>query len=150
MEITSLPTVTHKEIFIYGYALDKEVVKYCKTEVDKKKHGIYILGIYPSDFPKSEIIIEDFKQKIQWSKIPAEHRHINTYNGRTVLCTHHPNGEINELPLDKRSVAVIDSAWRLFMQYKKYLKSGIWTLAELPHGTVADNLLKKEKKFYIK
>lgn len=149
LRITSLPTVTHKEIFIYGYALDKEIVKCCKTNVDIRKRGIYILGIYPSEFPEKEIIIKDLKQRIDWSKIPIQHRHINTYEKyKDALCTHHPNGEINELPMGKRSITVIDSAWRLFIQYKKYLKSGIWTLDELPHGLEADKVLKKENKFY--
>lgn len=151
LKMTSLPTIVPKEIFIYGEAIDKEILECCKSEFYIRKNSIYILGIYPSNFPKQEIVIEDFKQKIDWSKIPLEHKHRNTYkNGRNVLCTHHPNGEINELDIEKRSIAVIDSAWRLFIQYKKYLKSGIWTLNDLPHGSEADKLLKKESKFYRK
>lgn len=151
LEMTSLPTVIPKEIFIYGEAIDKAILEYCKSEVDIRKNSIYILGIYPSSFPKQELVIEDFKQKIDWSKIPLEHRHINIYkNGRKVLCTHHPNGEINELAIEKRSIAIIDSAWRLFIQYKRYLSIRVWTLKDLPHGENADKLLKKENKFYKK
>lgn len=151
LKMTFLPTIVPKEIFIYGEAIDKKILEYCKREVDIRKNSIYILGIYPSNFPKQEIVIEDFKQKINWNNIPLEHNHSNIYkNFRKVLCTHHPNGEINELEVEKRSIAVIDSAWRLFIQYKNYLKSGIWTLNDLPHGSEADNLLKKEKKFYKK
>ncbi|MCJ8343694.1 MAG: hypothetical protein MJH09_12755 [Cetobacterium sp.] len=149
--MTFLPTLKPKEIFIYGEVIDKELLEHCKSKIDIKKNSIYILGIYPSNFPKQEIVIEDFKQKIDWNKIPLKHNHINTYkNNRTVLCTHHPNGEINELLTEKRSIAVIYSAWRLFIQYKKYLKSGVWTLNDLPHGLDAVKLLKKENKFYKK
>lgn len=149
--MTFLPTIVPKEIFIYGEVIDKKILQCCKSKIYIRKNSIYILGIYPSNFPKQEIVIEDFKQKIDWDKIPPKHKHLNSYkNSRYVLCTHHPNGEINELAIEKRSIAVINSAWRLFIQYKKYLESGIWTLNELPHGSEADKLLKKENKFYRK
>ena len=151
LKITSLPTVKPKEIYMHGLLISNKVLNLCKREIDVKRNSIEILAIYPSDYPKSEIVVEDLMKKISWDKIPKAHQHINFYrNGREVLCTHHPNGEINEFPIEVRSVAVLKSAWNIYFQYKEYLKKRVWTLKDLPHGTKGDEQLIKERKYFEK
>lgn len=151
LQITLLPTVKPKEIYIRGLLINKRLIEVCSKTVDIKRRSIEILAIYPSDFPNSEIVVEDLRGKIKWSEIPKEHRHRNKYkNGREVLCTHHPNGEINEIPFEKRTIMILNSAWNLYYQYKSYLKSRNWTLQDLPHGIEGDKQLKQEKRFYEK
>lgn len=151
IKITSLPTVKPKEIYLHGLLISNEVLELCRRDIDVKKSSIEILALYPSDYPKSEIVIEDINKKILWSKIPKEHQHINIYrNGREVFCTHHPKGEINEFPVEERSVVVLKSAWNIYFQYKEYLQKGVWTLKDLPHGKKGDEQLIKERKYYEK
>lgn len=135
LQITSLPTVKAKEIFITGKLIPQDVLKKCVSIKDIERNSFYILGIYPSEFPKDNMYVEDFYEKINWSGIPDKHKHRRIYvkNKRIVLCTHHPDGEINGFKQDFRSVAVLASAWKLYIQCKKYYITNKWLLKDLRH-----------------
>lgn len=148
LNIVSLPTRIPKEIYIEGILINKELLQLCKREIDIKKNSMRILGIYPSNFPKNDLVISDIDKKINWNEIPRNHKHENEYKEIKVLCTHHPNGEINEFKEDEKSIEILMSAWRLFIQYKEYKKNKKWKIRDLPHGGEADKKLRKEKKFY--
>lgn len=152
LEIRNLPTVKPKEIFITGNLIPLEILNNCATQKDIERNSLYILGIYPSEYPEDEIYVEDFYQKINWSKIPYKHRHENRHpkNNRRVLCTHHPNGEINALKQSERTVAILSSAWKLYRQYKEYLKTKKWTMKDLRHGSEGTVQLKRKGRYYQK
>ncbi len=138
LEICILPTVKPREIFIYGWLVPKDLGLLLSPEEDFKRYGIYIIALYPSKFPDDDITVEDINRTINWSLVPDRHRHRKTINGRnTGLCTHHPDGEINSVSRDNRSVKILMSAWKLFFQYSKYVETGKWELEDLPHGEAA-------------
>lgn len=152
LKITNLPTVKPKEIFITGNLIPLKVLNNCVTEKDIERNSLYILGIYPSEYPADEIYVEDLYKKINWSKIPYKHRHVNIHpkNNRRVLCTHHPYGEINVLKQSERTVAILSSAWKLYRQYKEYIKTKKWTLKDLRHGNEGTLQLKRTGRYYKK
>lgn len=152
LQITSLPTIKSKEIFITGSLIPVDVLKGCLTPQDIERNSIYILGIYPCEYPLDNIYVEDLHQKINWSKVPYEHRHQNIYpkNNRIILCTHHPYGEINGLKQSDRTIAILSSAWKLYMQYKEFLKTENWILKDLRHGYEGILQLKKIGRYYGK
>lgn len=150
LELCILPTRIKKEIFFMGELISKDILKLCKNDIDIKKNSLYIKGIYPSEFPKEDILVQDYNNKINWELIPQEHQHKNHYKGIEVLCTHHPEGEINEFLFRDRSIKILESAWRLYIQVKEYNKTKKWYLEELPHGNKAKRRLIKEKRYYVK
>lgn len=152
LKITSLPTKRPKEIFISGDLIPKDVHDECITANDIERNSLYILGIYPNDYPDSNIYVEDFYKKIDWSKIPDEHIHRTQHpvTKRVVLCTHHPSGEVNAFKQKDKTVAVLASAWKLYKQYKEFRKTKKWILKDLSHGSDATLQLKREGKHYDK
>lgn len=152
IQITILPTVKPKEIYITGNLIPIEVLQKCVTTKDIERNSLYILGIYPIKYPEDNIYVEDFYQKINWSRVPYEHIHQNVHpkTNRKVLCTHHPYGEINGLKQRDRTVAILSSAWKLYRQYKEYLRTKKWTLKDLRHGYEGTLQLKKTGRYYSK
>lgn len=150
VKITALPTVKPKEVFISGNLIPTDVLQKCITTNDIERNSLYILGVYPSGFPKDTLYVEDLYKKIDWSKIPYEHRHQRTYlkTQRSILCTHHPNGEINGINETDKTIAILASAWKLYIQYKKYLNTNKWILNDLKHGSDAKIQLEKLGKYY--
>lgn len=146
LKICILPTVKPRQIFLYGWLLPAELCEFCTNEIDITRYGFYIYSYYPIGFPEDDIEVEDIFGTINWSLIPVKHRHINYVNGRlTGLCTHHPYGEINDVPSNHRSVKILMSAWKLYYQCIQYINSGVWDLPDLPHGNEA--LPKLNKRF---
>lgn len=152
LQIVCLPTTKPKEIFISGNLIPMEVLQECVTPNDIERNSLYILGIYPNDYPEDNIYVEDFYEKINWSKVPYEHRHQNIHprTYRKALCTHHPNGEVNALKQNVRTVAILSSAWKLYRQYKEYLKTKKWILKDLRHGHEGTLQLKRTGRYYGK
>lgn len=150
LQIICLPTIQPKEIFITGNLIPVEVLKECVTLKDIERNSLYILGIYPNDYPEDNIYVEDFYDKINWNKVSYEHRHENLHPNtyRKVLCTHHPDGEINALKRNDRTVAILSSAWKLYRQYKEYQKTKKWTLKDLRHGHEGTLQLKRTGRYY--
>lgn len=142
LNICLLPTVAPKELFIYGWLLPADLCGILK----KEEFGMYILAYYPSKYPKEDIEVEDICKKIDWNLIPKRHRHIRALRGRQILCTHHPAGEINDVPVNQRTVKILMSAWKLYYQYKKYIKTKVWDLDDLPHESDAALKILKEDK----
>lgn len=133
LKITILPSVKPKEIFITGDLIPYRVLKNCNSENDINRYSIYIMATYPSNFDDDNIYVEDLYGKIDWSKIPYEHRHFRSFKNKEILCTHHDFGEINGLSKSVRSLAILFSAWKLYMQYKKFQKTNEWVIDDLPH-----------------
>lgn len=152
LNVTSLPTIKPKEIFITGNLIPWNLLEKCVTLKDIERNSLYILGTYPSNYPDEDIYVEDFYEKINWGNIPYKHRHkrIHPKTNRIILCTHHPNGEVNAFKERERTVAILSSAWKLYVQYKKYLKVNKWTLKDLKHGFEGASQLKKMGKYYKK
>lgn len=152
LQIICMPTTKPKEIFITGNLIPIDVLQECVTPKDMERNSLYILGIYPSEYPEDNIYVEDFYEKINWAKIPYEHRHQNLHpkTNRKVLCTHHPDGEVNVLKQNDRTIAILSSAWKLYMQYKEYLKTKKWILKDLRHGYEGTLQLKRTGRYYGK
>lgn len=149
LKICYIPTVKQKELCITGRLIPKNTLDNCKTEKDIQRWSINIRVIYPSNISKQDIVVEDVDKKINWTRIPQEHKHENVYNNNIrVLCTHHPNGEINMFSEEKRSIKILYSAWSIYIQYRQYLKTGKWTLRDLKHGDEGKKQLIKENKYY--
>lgn len=138
-------TLNPKQIYIYGKLIPYDVLKKCHTEKDISRTSINILGTYPYDFMNKGIYVEDLDEKINWLDIPQDRRHRRTHpeTGREILCTHHPEEEINDYKSQDRNIVILSSAWKLYMQYKKYKKTGEWTLKDLPHNHGTINFSKK-------
>ncbi|MBV1821218.1 adenylate/guanylate cyclase domain-containing protein, partial [Bacteroidales bacterium MSK.15.36] len=136
LKLTILPTIKPKEIFITGKLIPYEVFKKCNSDSDINRYSIYILATYPSNFNDENIYVEDMYKKIDWSKIPYEHQHLGSYRNKEILCTHHERGEINSISKSERTIAILFSAWKLYIQYKEFQKTNKWTLKGLPHGHI--------------
>lgn len=149
LKICYVPTIKQKEICISGQLIPKSFFDKCKNEKDIQRWSINIRAIYPSNISEEDIVVEDVDKKINWIRIPQEHRHENIYRNKIrVLCTHHPNGEINIFSKEIRSIKILYSAWNIYIQYKQYLKTGKWTLSDLKHGDEGKKQLIKENKYY--
>lgn len=149
LNICMLPTVKPKELFIYGWLVPYDLCCYLDKNTNIDTLGIYILAHYPSEYPDKDIEVEDICRSIDWINIPEKHRHIKCLDGReTGLCTHHPYGEINDVPKKHRTVKILASAWKIYYQYKQYIGTKNWELQDLPHGNEALRILKNEG--YIK
>lgn len=149
LKVTMLPTRKLKKIFIKGKLIPKEVLDNCVRKSQIEKNSIDIIAIYPNNFPQAEITVKDINGKIDWSKLPDKHRHRRIIDDIEYLCTHHPNGEINSIHVNKRSSIVLNNAWKIYAQYVKYLKDKKWIIAELPHGLKAATTLMREKLYYV-
>jgi len=153
LNMTLLPTKKCKEVFVSGDLIPYEVLQKCKTEKDIERFSMPIIAIYPSNYPKDEIYVEDYSKKIDWGIIPHKHRHYNSHpsiKNKRILCTHHPNGEINVIDNDHKSVAILNSAWKLYIQYVEYKKTGKWTLKDLKHGSTGAVQLKRAGKYHAR
>lgn len=146
--LTILPTAKPKEVFITGTLIPYEILKKCKSDSDIDSYSIYIRATYPSNFNEANIYVEDVYSKINWSNVPEEHRHLRFYRGKEILCTHHLYGEINGIPRSEQSLAILFSAWKLYIQYREFQKSNEWILPDLPHGVEAIKELKKMGCYY--
>jgi hypothetical protein len=145
LNICMLPTVQPRELFIYGWLLPIDLCAEIEKEANIKRFGMYILSHYPSKYPEEDVEVEDICRTIDWGLIPEKHRHRKLLDGRpTGLCTHHPYGEVNDVPKKHRTVKILTSAWKLYYQYKEYIKTGVWSLPDLPHGDEALRILEKQ------
>src|SRR5690625_476754 len=120
LKITNLITCHPKEIFIYGNLIPYQVAVKCQSNKDIQRNSLYIIGIYSNEFPNKPLYIVDFYEKIKWSQIPEQHRHRRKHpeTDIDILCTHHPNEEINEYSISDRNIVVLSSAWKLYIQFK--------------------------------
>lgn len=150
LNLTILPTCIAKEIYVTGKLIPYELLENCNSELEIDRNSIFILAIYPSDFDNSDIYVQDLYGKINWDEIPEEHRHFRFHKGRKIICTHHLDGEINGLSKENKSIAILFSAWKLYMQCKEYPMSKEWRLKDLKHGREAIKQLKKIGKYYGK
>lgn len=148
LKLSILPTIKPKEIYLTGDLIPFEVLKKCNSDSDIERYSIYIMATYPSNYKDEDIYVEDIYRKIDWSKIPDKHKHWQTYRGKKILCTHHEYGEINSLAEDEKSLAILFSAWKLYIQYCKYLKNKRWVLKDLRHGSEAIKQLKRMGEYY--
>ncbi len=148
LKLSILPTVKPKEIFIMGDLIPYGVLKNCNSEYDINRYSIYIMATYPSNFNNEDIYVEDIYREINWENIPPKHRHFRYHKDKEILCTHHLLGEINGIPKSERSIAILFSAWKLYIQYKKFQRTNEWVLPDLLHGTEAIKELKQMGSYY--
>lgn len=145
LNICMLPTVKPRELFIHGWLLPADLCGDIEQENNAKRFGMYILAHYPIKYPDEDVEVEDICETIDWGIIPIKHRHRRYIDGRlTGLCTHHPYGEINDVPSKHRTVKILMSAWKLYYQYREYIETGVWSLPDLPHGDEALRILKRQ------
>lgn len=136
------PPLQSKEIAIYGNLIPNEIYK-LTNDKNLQELSITINAKYPTKFPEQNLYnIRDVTRKINWETIPPEHIHRFGVDG--LLCTYHPQGEINNEPMEERTVKILLSAYRLYYQYIYFIKHGEWIIDDLPHGSLADPILKKE------
>lgn len=135
------PPLTSSSFVLYGNLIPFNIYKYTSKD-NIEDHSIYINATYPLEFPSKNITaVKDIYSKINWSLVPAKHRHIYTTGN---MCTHHPYGEITKVPVEERSIKILFSAYRLFYQYKSFLETGEWIIDDLSHGILANLSLIKE------
>jgi hypothetical protein len=144
LKILILPPLNNrKKSFLYGKLIPKKIFDLCRGDQELlEDNSLEIIGIYPDNFPEKEIEIKDRNKIINWGKVEYEHWHFNANNG--TLCTHHPNGRIKELKFEDRSLAVLDSAWNIFVSYK----NNNWEIPELKHGYEGTKQLKREGHYH--
>jgi hypothetical protein len=149
LKLTILPTVKPREIVTIGNLIPYEVLKKCNSDNDINRYSIYIMATYPSNFNNEDIYVEDIYREIDWEHVPSEHCHLRRHKGKKILCTHHWLGEINGIPKLERSTAILLSAWKLYIQYKKFQRTKRWDLPSLPHNNIeAIKELKKTGSYY--
>lgn len=148
LNLTLLPTIVPMEMYISGRLIPKEMLDKCKGAYQIDKFSIEIVVVYPQEFPAKQIEVIDYKGKIQWDKVPIQHTHVNTWRDVEVLCTHHPNGEINALESEKRTTAILKTSWNLYQACGRYLRTGEWELKDLKHGSEAIPQLKDMGQYY--
>lgn len=134
LKLTILPTTVPKEIFMKGKLIPYEILKKCDSDKDISRSSICIRAIYPSNFDENNIYVEDIYNVIDWSNIPEKHRHFRSYERIKALCTHSEYGKINSLANTEKSLAILLSAWKLYIQYKRFQRTKKWELKDLRHG----------------
>lgn len=140
LHITEPPTLS-SEFVIYGRLIPFDIYK-LTTDSSIEEFSIFVNATYPIEFPEINInMVKDVYAKINWQLVPEKHRH-KYITGN--LCTHHPFGEINHIPIEERSIKILFSAYRLYCQYNSFKGTGIWLIDDLPHGIWADFKLIKE------
>ena len=90
-----------------------------------------ILVIIQPDYRMKGCVISDEEHRIDWDKLPYQHRHCNTISKAELLCTHLPE----EVPQMKNPILEnINTAYVLFNEYQRYLRTGKFELKEYSHG----------------
>jgi hypothetical protein len=123
----------HKTISLSGILITKELSDECllTTEDELLQFGLKVFIVIPYDFKKTGIKVFDYFNVIDFESIPYEYRHYRyTQRENLSICTHHKDFIKSEDPI----LSVLKSAWHLFVEYKKYERTGKFNLSCLSHN----------------
>lgn len=130
LHLSILPTNVMREAFIYGNLIPaKNLLEFGEDIVIENNIALPIFAIIKVDYQTKGIKVYDCCRRIQWSHIEPEIRHcMRGDNG--LICTHHES----DMKGDNGVFEVLESAWRLFIEYCKYDRVGKFDLKCHEHG----------------
>ena len=128
LTFTLLPTNERLLAYIKGDLITAdEIEKYGRRTAIKMGITFPIFAVFPLDYQKRGIKIFDACNRIDRSKIEEKYLHMN---GKNELCTHKPV----DITPENAVIDVLQSAWHLYTEYKKYERTGSFDLICYPHG----------------
>lgn len=128
LTFTLLPTNERQLAYIKGDLITAdEVEKYGQRVAVKMGITFPIFAVFPLDYQKCGIKIFDACNRINKRKIEEKYLHMN---GKNELCTHKPV----DITPENAVMDVLQSAWHLYTEYKKYERTGKFDLICYPHG----------------
>lgn len=122
----------NRTISLTGYLIPKYIINQLliTTEDEASTHALKVFVVIPQSFRIDGVRVFDYNNIIDYMTIPDEYKHFRrTPNGNVVLCTHHKDKIKKVDPI----LSVLYSAWTLFMEYKKFERTGIFNLNCLSH-----------------
>ena len=119
--------------FLQGVLLPNDYIKEFRlTEDEYNDFGLEVFVLIPEDFQELGIRVYHSRRKINWNAIPEEYRHCLYLEGdkHRALCTHH------RTDINKKNcvVGVLNSAFYLYQEYKKFDRTGKFNLDCHAHG----------------
>lgn len=141
LQYVSLPTVKPVTSFIQGLLLPQTAITKKLLEVEQyEEYGFPIFAVIQENYQNEGIIVYDAYHRINWDNIPIEFRHCKPLDNDMlpncrdrIVCTHHEKN----ITKDNCIMGVLNSAYFLFEEYRKYEKTGSFDLECLPHGNSA-------------
>ena len=133
LRIVILPTTVSKTAFIQGLLLPLSTIKFCHLDEEQyEEYGLPIFAHIPYEFEKEGIQVFDSCNRIVWKNVPNEYKHCNPiYNtNKCCICTHHEDF----ITKNNCILGVLQSAYHLFVEYRKYDEIGEFNLDCLPHN----------------
>jgi len=128
LTLTLLPASEKVLAYIKGDLIPrKELQDYGKTAAIKHGKTFPIFALLPMDYRQKGIIVFDACNRINKENIEIKYLHMNKGNE---LCTHKP---VDIIP-ENAVLDVLQSAWHLYTEYKKYERTGRFDLICYPHG----------------
>lgn len=120
------------EITFSGILIPKEVIEDYGLKSDEEclKYGLKIYAIVPAKFLKNGIYVFDYHEVINFQAIPHEYRHTRKIRNHWIICTHLETNIVKESAI----ISVLLSAWYLFLEYKKFQRTGKYNLDSVPHN----------------
>lgn len=132
LNLVFLPTTLKSTAMIQGYLINYERLQTLglNSVNDYLEYGMEILIIVPFDFLSKGVRVFDVNNFINVDAIPKKYRHFrNSPNKRVMLCTH----KENDIKKNNAVLGVVQSAEHLLLEYKKYVKTGVFDLECWPH-----------------
>ena len=133
-----LPTVKPKTAFIQGLLLPDFAIR--EKHLDREQYDEYGLPIYatiPENFYEQGIYVYDARKRMQWDNIPLKYRHCipllpkDDYDRRRrFICTHNKK----DITKENCIIGVLNSAYYLFEEYRKFERTRNFELDCLPHN----------------
>ncbi len=128
LKFTLLPTQEITLGYIKGELAPADLVReFGKKTVIKQGISFPIFAVIPMDYSVRGIKVYDACKRINQEKIPEKYKH---FNGGLEICTHKPV----DITPDNAVIDVLQSAWHLYLEYKKYEKTGRFDLECHAHG----------------
>lgn len=131
-----IPLVKQPRRFLKGPLIPKTFLEQHRIPYeDLVKSNYPIMEVcveIPYEYLTKGCIIYDVKNKIDWDRIPEEHRH-NNGKGEfgNIICSHLPQ---EAKDMDNPILENLRTTYRLYVEYCNYLKTMEWNLDEYSHG----------------
>ena len=127
------PTARPTSAFLQGLLLPIDYIKALRlTEDEYKDFGLEVFALIPEDFQEVGIRVYDSRRKINWNAIPEKYRHCLYLEAdkHRAICTHH------RTDINKKNcvIGVLNSAFYLYQEYKKFNRNGEFNLDCHAHG----------------
>lgn len=128
LKLTLLPTTTWVLAYIKGDLITADLLeKYGESYAIKQGMTFPIFAVIPINYQEEGIKVFDSCNRINKEKIDNRYLHMN---GDNELCTHKPV----DITPENAVIDVLQSAWHLYTEYKKYERTGRFDLDCYEHG----------------